>query len=539
MNIKRQYFQVLITFSSLLILLFFNTCQEIDFTRELTREALVQTNSSSVGSGVVTLTGTIIDLGEGITDHGFVISNSAGGTISSGQTLSLGGASKAGQFTYDLSEVSGGATLYFRAYASSGGETIYGDSKNFSTPGLIVTTQTASILSKSSATLYGRISNPGFKPVTDHGFYWATDPTPQNFSQNKVSLGNVTDASTFNYTLTDFLPYTTYYFVSYAENESETKFGTVRSFKIENIWTQIANLSGERSSAMAFSLGESGYIVGGRNVSGHIDNFCRFTPDPSNWSITSTAVPPVGSTAFTIGNKAYIIWGNYLYEYDLNNGMWVDKATFPGSESYSVFAFSIGNKGYIGSGAFWDGSQNVYVNDFWEFDPQDEITKGTDINGDPLGSWVQKADFPGTGMADGAGFSIAAYGYVCSGYSEGDLNDLWQYDPFSTDNGTDVNDNPKGKWTQKTDYPGPGGYHVVSFVIRFKAYAFNVDELWQYDAVTDTWTQMADFPGHLREASAGFSINNKGYIGTGYYYDGGDVYLDDFWEYLPPQEGKK
>ena len=533
MNIRKQYLKILIAFCSLLILIFFNTCQKID----LTREALVQTNSFNVGSGVVTLTGTIIDMGEGITDHGFVVSNTPDVSSGNGSALRLGAASQTGQFTYNFSEASSGGNYYFSAFATSGGETIYGESSNFSTPNLIVTTQTVTLQSKSSATIEGVINNLGFESVTDHGFYWAEDPTPQNFSQNKISLGATTDATTFNYTLTGLTPYTEYYFIAYAQNGSETKFGSVRSFKIENVWTQIGNFEGTaRTGALAFSVEDFGYIVGGGNDAGSINDFYRFSPDPENWISLSTGSSPVWGTAFTIGNKAYVFDWNNLYEFNPDQGMWVAKTPFPGIGRLRLFAFDLGNRGYVGGGSYWDGTQDVYFSDLWEFDPQDEVTNGTDINGDPMGSWTQKVDFQGTAISGAEGFSIASYGYVCSGWNNGELIDFWQYDPFSFDNGIDANGKPLGAWTQKTDYPGPPGTEMVSFIIRNKAYVFKDDELWHYNPVTENWKQMADFPGQFRWGPAGFAINNKGYVGTGIYNDGSnDIYLNDFWEYLPAQ----
>ena len=533
MDRRNQYFRVFIAFCSLLILIFFNTCQKID----LTREALVKTDSYTMGSGVVTLSGTIIDLGEGITEHGFVVSNTTGSTIDGGVVLSLGGASQIGQFTYDLSEASGGLNFYFRAFATSGGETIYGESSNFSTPALVVSTQTAAIQSKFSAILNGAINDLGFESVTEHGFFWADDPTPQNFTENRIQLPDaITEATTFNYTLTGLTPYEEYFFVAYARNASEIKFGSVESFKIENIWTQIQNFEGSgRCNARAFSLRDFGYIAGGQDA-GSINDFYRFSPDPENWTLLSSGSSPVYGTAFTIGNKGYVIDGSNLNEFDPDQGIWIAKTPFPGTVRWNMFAFSVGNKGYVGSGNYWDGTQNVYYNDFWEFDPRDDITNGTDINGDPMGSWTQKVDFQGTGREFGAGFSIATYGYVCNGYSNGNLNDFWQYDPDATNNGLDTNGNPKGAWSQKTDYPGPPGNGMVSFIIDNKAYAFNF-ELWQYDPVTENWKQMTDFPGQSRWGPIGFAINNKGYVGTGTYNDGSnDIYLDDFWEYLPVQE---
>lgn len=531
MNKRKQYLKVLIAFCSLLILLFVNTCQKID----LTREAFVQTNSFSIGDGTITLTGTIIDLGEGISDHGFVMSLTPDPLTSSEIVLGLGSVSKTGQFTYNFSEAGGGVNFYFRAFATSGGETIYGESSDFSTPDLDVATQTATILSKSSAIINGAIINLGFESVTDHGFYWAEDPTPQNFSQNKISLGASAEATGFNYTLNELTPYTVYYFVAYAQNDSETKFGNVRSFKMENVWTRIGNFNGSaRCRALTFSLADIGYIAGGHDA-GSINDFYQFTPDPETWILLSSGSSPVYGTAFTIGNKAYVIDWNNLYEFNPDEGIWVPKTLFPGPARSEMFAFNIGNKGYVGGGGYWDGEKNVYYNDFWEFDPQDDITNGTDINGDPMGSWTQKVDFQGIGRLSGEGFSIATYGYVCSGYNDIDLNDFWQYDPFSIDNGPDANGNPMGAWSQKTDYPGPPGTEMVSFIIRNKAYLFNY-ELWQYDPLTENWKQMADFPGRPRYAPVGFAINNKGYVGTGTYNDGdGDMYLNDFWEYLPHQ----
>jgi len=506
MNKRKQYFKVLIAFCSLLILLFFNTCQKID----LTREAFVQTDSYNVGDGVVTLTGTIIDLGEGISDHGFIVSNTPDPSINNGIQLGLGSASQTGQFTYDISnEISGGLNFYFRAFATSGGETIYGESSNFSTPALVVSTQTATIQSKSSVILNGTINSLGFESVIDHGFYWADDPTPQNFSENKIQLGAATDATAFNYTLTGLTTYKEYFFVAYARNGSETKFGTVSSFKMENLWTRIGNFEGSaRYQALAFSLEDIGYITGGHDA-GDVNDFYQFTPDAGTWTSLSSGTSPVNGTVFTIGNKAYVISGSNLFEFNPDKGIWVSKTSFPGTERSKMFAFSVGSRGFVGSGASWNGTQYIYFNDFWEFDPRDDITNGTDINGDPMGSWTQKVDFPGTGRLSGEGFSIASYGYVCSGFNSGDLDDFWQYNPFSTDNGYDTNGNPMGAWSQKTDYPGPAGTEMVSFVFRFRAYIFNF-ELWQYDSDTESWTQMADFPGQSRYAPAGFAINNKG-----------------------------
>lgn len=519
MNRRNQYFRVFIAFCSLFILIFFNTCQKID----LTREALVQTNSYTMGNGVVTLTGTIVDLGEGITDHGFVVSNTPAVSSGSGSALRLGTASQTGQFTYNLSEASSGGNYSFCAFATSGGETIYGESSNFSTPDLVVTTQTATIQNKSSAILNGVINDLGFESVTEYGFYWSHTENPQGV--NKVEVGYEGSTGAFSTIISGLTFYTDYYYVAYATNNTGTKYGGVTRFKIENVWTQIRNFEGSaRYCALAFSLENIGYITGGHDT-GPISDFYQFTTDSETWTSISSGISPVNGTAFTIGNKAYIINSNNLYEFDPENGgAWVAKTPFPEIERWNMFAFSVGNRGYVGSGAYKDGEQNVYLNEFWEFNPRDPINGLDGTGNNPMGSWTQKADFQGPGRMWGEGFSVAGLGYVCSGSNDNNLIDFWQYDPDSND------------WSQKTDYPGPPGTGMVSFIIGNKAYLFNY-ELWQYDPGTENWTKMADFPGQQRWAPAGFAINKKGYIGTGTYNDGSnDIYMDDFWEYLPVQE---
>ena len=63
---------------------------------------------------------------------------------------------------------------------------------------------------------------------------------------------------------------------------------------------------------------------------------------------------------------------------------------------------------------------------------------------------------------------------------------------------------------------------VILFLILF---SFNLF------AQCDTWIQKANFGGIARMGAVGFSIGDKGYIGTG--ETSGVVYTKDFWEYDP------
>src|SRR4051812_48346348 len=75
-------------------------------------------------------------------------------------------------------------------------------------------------------------------------------------------------------------------------------------------------------------------------------------------------------------------------------------------------------------------------------------------------------------------------------------------------------------WAPKAPIGGMVRMGAVSFSINDKGYLGTggdfvgayYDDFWQYDPVTDTWTQKANFPGSVRYRSLGFGTTTKGYI---------------------------
>jgi hypothetical protein len=242
---------------------------------------------------------------------------------------------------------------------------------------------------------------------------------------------------------------------------------------------------------------------------------------PSRWQQKSNfgAVGRYYAVGFSIGTKGYIGTGDSyvnlgsgyrkdFWEYDSNLNIWTQKADFAGTERYGAVGFSIGAKGYIGTGS----NNSLLNNDFWEYDP-------------PTNLWTQKADFPGIARRLAVGFSIGTKGYIGTGYNDANtLSDFWQYDP------------PTNLWTQKADFAGTARYSAVGFSIGTKGYigtgasldSFNKN-FWEYSPLTNLWTQKADFGGTARYSAVGFSIDTKGYIGTGY----DATHKKDFWEFDP------
>ena len=227
------------------------------------------------------------------------------------------------------------------------------------------------------------------------------------------------------------------------------------------------------------------------------------------------------AASFTIGNKGYVGTGQAanlsnrkdFWEYDPTTNTWTRKADFGGAGRFGAVGFSIGAKGYIGTGI--NGSCCPFNNlkDVWEYDPTTD-------------AWTQKADFGGGIRNWAASFAIGNKGYVGTGGNNVVvLKDFWEFDPIAN------------TWSQKADFGGIERNVATGLSIGGKGYIGTgtdgtvvLKDFWEYDLIADTWTRKADFGGTARLSAVGFSIDSKGYLGTG---DDSINKLQDFWEYTP------
>ncbi|HKR05574.1 MAG TPA: T9SS type A sorting domain-containing protein [Bacteroidia bacterium] len=94
-------------------------------------------------------------------------------------------------------------------------------------------------------------------------------------------------------------------------------------------------------------------------------------------------------------------------------------------------------------------------------------------------------------------------------------------------------------WTQKADFTGQPRTAAFSFSINTKGYmgtgrdvnSVYYNDFWEFDPALNTWTQKADFGGSPRMLGIGFSIAGKGYAGLGGLVS--STVFNDFWEYDP------
>ncbi len=92
-------------------------------------------------------------------------------------------------------------------------------------------------------------------------------------------------------------------------------------------------------------------------------------------------------------------------------------------------------------------------------------------------------------------------------------------------------------WTQKADFNGSARFGSVGFTINDKGYLGTGQDssglkkdFWQYDPISDTWTQIADLAGPERRFAVAFTVGGYGYVSTGL---GVFSVLYDLWQYDP------
>lgn len=209
---------------------------------------------------------------------------------------------------------------------------------------------------------------------------------------------------------------------------------------------------------------------------------------------------------FTLNDTAYLVTGvsnsdlmlNDFYRYDESNDSWVSLPDFDGSNRGFAVGLDHQGKGYVGFGV---SGSNSLLRDLWEYDPQ---TK----------AWTSLASLPATSRYHPAFVAKDGKIYVGLGSAgnAGNLNDWWEYD-IATDN-----------WTRKAGFPGDRRHHPYYFVADNEIFVGLghgtdasgngriYDDWYKYDPSSDTWTQMADFPGYARVAGTHFAYNGKGFI---------------------------
>ncbi len=157
------------------------------------------------------------------------------------------------------------------------------------------------------------------------------------------------------------------------------------------------------------------------------------------------------------------------------------------------------------------------------------------------GVWTERAEYAsrgpnrtnlsGGGMIGAAIFTLGNDVYFVGGHSNAPLDgigskEVWKFEP-------DYN-----SWLRMADFPGDPIYFASAFSIDGKGYVgtgYNQNgevrnDFWEYNPQVNKWYRKANFPGTARAQAVGFAINNRGYIGTG---ASATDYYADIYSYNP------
>jgi len=248
------------------------------------------------------------------------------------------------------------------------------------------------------------------------------------------------------------------------------------------------------TGSIGFTINNKGYVMDGQfpMTNGNyiwLQALWMFDPATQSWSKQSMASDLflIGTESlFVIGDNAYVVTGNQVWQYNQPSNQWTQKHDFPGAPRLAGSAVAIDGKGYFGLGSETNGD----VKDWWQYDPAGD-------------SWTRLHDFAGEPRDWAQTFSLSGKGYVLFG---GDntiqYRTVWQYDPI-----TDT-------WTRRQNCPAGGMTAGATATIGGVAVGLITDgaNVWEYNPATDGWSEEGPIAGGPRVGPAGFVVGNSYFL---------------------------
>jgi len=149
----------------------------------------------------------------------------------------------------------------------------------------------------------------------------------------------------------------------------------------------------ERQYASGFASNSNGFVFGGINSTGYLNDLWMYEPINDNW-IEKSPLPSFGrsgAACFVINDTAYFVGGrssssiaiNEIWAYSIINDNWIQKVDFPYGNIWRASATQVNNLGYL---IFGIDEADMYQNKLYQFDPLTD-------------SWTQTSIFPSNGRA--------------------------------------------------------------------------------------------------------------------------------------------
>jgi uncharacterized protein (TIGR02145 family) len=231
----------------------FRTADPGDFLPVLSTDTVTAiTMTTAICGGHITSDG-----GFAVTARGVCWSTSAQPTTEDNKTSDGTGS---GRFTSDITGLTENTTYYIRAYAINNVGTGYGGTVEFSTTDPadflpVLTTDTVTAITMSTARSGGQISSDGGYPVTLRGVCWSSSPAP-TIADDKTDDGAGTGS--FESSITGLTDNTTYYVRAYAANIAGIAYGNEVSFTTIEMSMYLPVLTTAAISDITVSTAKSG-----------------------------------------------------------------------------------------------------------------------------------------------------------------------------------------------------------------------------------------------------------------------------------------
>lgn len=189
-------------------------------------------------------------------------------------------------------------------------------------------------------------------------------------------------------------------------------------------WTTIASMpaGNERQYAMAFSDGTYGYVCGGTNGD-YFNDLWRYDPNANSWT-ELTALPASGRSggvAFVIGQTAYIAGGRNenndaleeVWAYEMATDEWTQLSDMPFGGRWRSSGTTQNQLGYLCFG--WD-EDVVFRSELYEYNPT-------------IDQWSELPVFPGQGRTHVAMNAFDNKLIVFGGWDQQQItyDDLWAF----------------------------------------------------------------------------------------------------------------
>jgi uncharacterized protein (TIGR02145 family) len=191
---------------------------------------------TKVSVTTATIYSKVVDVGEGIDQHGYCWSKATKDfTLENcDDSISLGPKIDTGLFVQKIADLSPGSLYHIKAYLKKGNQVVLSNTLDFNTltpSSPVVSTGDPGKVTINSIEINGTIESIGLtatESITDYGHCWSSiiyAPTTYN---SLTKNGSRSDTVTYTSTLTNLIPNTTYYIRAYAINEADTGYGSTK-----------------------------------------------------------------------------------------------------------------------------------------------------------------------------------------------------------------------------------------------------------------------------------------------------------------------